>query len=498
MGKYILALDQGTTSSRAILFDREQNILGAAQKELTQHYPREGWVEQDAMELWSGQYGVMMEAIARSGVEPAEIAAIGITNQRETTILWDRATGRPLHSAIVWQCRRTAEMVDRLRADGLEEHIRAVTGLLPDAYFSATKLKWLLDHVEGAREKAARGEVLFGTVDSWLVWKLTGGAVHVTDVTNASRTMLFDIHKLDWDDTLLRALDIPRSVLPQVRSSSEIYGYTDIQGVRIPIAGMAGDQQAALFGQGCFSPGDAKNTYGTGCFLLMNTGEIPCRSRNGLLTTIAIGLDGKVQYALEGSVFVGGAVIQWLRDELRFFPDSRDAEYYARKVPDNGGVYLVPAFTGLGAPYWDMYARGMLIGLTRGTRREHITRAAQESIAYQVADLVRAMEADTGVPLTNLKADGGASRDGFLLQFQADILDRAVLRPAVRETTALGAAYLAGLAVGVWGSRSELSRLWRCDIAFHPAMDTAGRERLLGEWHRAVDRCRGWSRENPT
>ena len=498
MGKYILALDQGTTSSRAILFDREQNILGAAQKELTQHYPREGWVEQDAMELWSGQYGVMMEAIARSGVEPAEIAAIGITNQRETTILWDRATGRPLHNAIVWQCRRTAELVDRLRSDGLEGHIRAVTGLLPDAYFSATKLKWLLDHVEGARERAARGEVLFGTVDSWLVWKLTGGAVHVTDVTNASRTMLFDIHKLDWDDTLLRALDIPRSVLPQVRSSSEIYGYTDIQGVRIPIAGMAGDQQAALFGQGCFSPGDAKNTYGTGCFLLMNTGEIPCRSRNGLLTTIAIGLDGGVQYALEGSVFVGGAVIQWLRDELRFFPDSRDAEYYARKVPDNGGVYLVPAFTGLGAPYWDMYARGMLIGLTRGTRREHITRAAQESIAYQVADLVRAMEADTGVPLTNLKADGGASRDGFLLQFQADILDRAVLRPAVRETTALGAAYLAGLAVGVWGSRSELSRLWRCDTAFHPAMDTAGRERLLGEWHRAVDRCRGWSRENPT
>ena len=402
MGKYILALDQGTTSSRAILFDREQNILGVAQKELTQYYPQEGWVEQDAMEIWSTQYGVMMEAIARSGVEPSEIAAIGITNQRETTILWDRATGRPLHNAIVWQCRRTAELVDQLRSDGLEGHIRAVTGLLPDAYFSATKLKWLLDHVEGAREKAARGEVLFGTVDSWLVWKLTSGAVHVTDVTNASRTMLFDIHRLDWDDTLLEALDIPRSVLPEVRSSSEIYGCTDIQGVRIPIAGMSGDQQAALFGQGCFSPGDAKNTYGTGCFLLMNTGETPCESRNGLLTTIAVGLNGKVQYALEGSVFVGGAVIQWLRDELRFFPDSRDAEYYARKAPDNGGVYLVPAFTGLGAPYWDMYARGMLIGLTRGTRREHITRAAQESIAYQVADLARAMETDTGVPLTSL------------------------------------------------------------------------------------------------
>ena len=498
MGKYILALDQGTTSSRAILFDREQNILGVAQKELTQYYPQEGWVEQDAMEIWSTQYGVMMEAIARSGVEPAEIAAIGITNQRETTILWDRATGRPLHNAIVWQCRRTAELVDQLRSDGLEGHIRAVTGLLPDAYFSATKLKWLLDHVEGAREKAARGEVLFGTVDSWLVWKLTGGAVHVTDVTNASRTMLFDIHRLDWDDTLLEALDIPRSVLPEVRSSSEIYGCTDIQGVRIPIAGMAGDQQAALFGQGCFSPGDAKNTYGTGCFLLMNTGDTPCESRNGLLTTIAVGLNGKVEYALEGSVFVGGAVIQWLRDELRFFPDSRDAEYYARKAPDNGGVYLVPAFTGLGAPYWDMYARGMLIGLTRGTRREHITRAAQESIAYQVADLARAMEADTGVPLTSLKADGGASRDGFLMQFQADILGRAVLRPAIRETTALGAAYLAGLAAGVWESREELSRLWRCDTTFSPAMDARHRERLLADWHRAVERCRGWARENPT
>ena len=498
MGKYILALDQGTTSSRAILFDREQNILGVAQKELTQYYPQEGWVEQDAMEIWSSQYGVMMEAIARSGVEPSEIAAIGITNQRETTILWDRATGRPLHNAIVWQCRRTAELVDQLRSDGLEEHIRAVTGLLPDAYFSATKLKWLLDHVEGAREKAARGEVLFGTVDSWLVWKLTGGAVHVTDVTNASRTMLFDIHRLDWDDTLLEALDIPRSVLPEVRSSSEIYGCTDIQGVRIPIAGMAGDQQAALFGQGCFSPGDAKNTYGTGCFLLMNTGDTPCESRNGLLTTIAVGLNGKVEYALEGSVFVGGAVIQWLRDELRFFPDSRDAEYYARKAPDNGGVYLVPAFTGLGAPYWDMYARGMLIGLTRGTRREHITRAAQESIAYQVADLARAMEADTGVPLTSLKADGGASRDGFLMQFQADILGRAVLRPAIRETTALGAAYLAGLAAGVWESREELSRLWRCDTTFSPAMDARHRECLLADWHRAVGRCRGWVRENPT
>ena len=384
--------------------------------------------------------------------------------------------------------------MDALREQGLEAHIRKTTGLIPDAYFSATKIKWLLDRVEGARERARRGEILFGTVDTWLLWKLTGGAVHATDVTNASRTMLFDIHKLDWDDTLLEALDIPRAMLPQVRSSSEIYGYTDIQGTCIPIGGMAGDQQAALFGQGCFRAGDAKNTYGTGCFLLMNTGEAPCESRNGLLTTIAVGLGGKVQYALEGSVFVGGAVIQWLRDELRFFPESRDAEYYARKVADNGGVYLVPAFTGLGAPYWDMYARGVLIGLTRGTRREHITRAAQESIAYQVADLARAMEADTGVPLTALKADGGASRDGFLMQFQADILERTVLRPAIRETTALGAAYLAGLAAGVWADREELSRLWRCDTTFAPAMEPEERERLLSDWRRAVDRCRGWAK----
>ena len=494
MSKYILALDQGTTSSRAILFDHEQNILGVSQRELAQHYPREGWVEQDAMEIWSSQYGVMMEAIAQSGVAPADIAAIGITNQRETTILWDKATGRPIANAIVWQCRRTADIVDALREQGLEAHIRKTTGLIPDAYFSATKIKWLLDRVEGARERARRGEILFGTVDTWLLWKLTGGAVHATDVTNASRTMLFDIHKLDWDDTLLEALDIPRAMLPQVRSSSEIYGYTDIQGTKIPIGGMAGDQQAALFGQGCFRAGDAKNTYGTGCFLLMNTGEAPCESRNGLLTTIAVGLGGKVQYALEGSVFVGGAVIQWLRDELRFFPESRDAEYYARKVADNGGVYLVPAFTGLGAPYWDMYARGVLIGLTRGTRREHITRAAQESIAYQVADLARAMEADTGVPLTALKADGGASRDGFLMQFQADILERTVLRPAIRETTALGAAYLAGLAAGVWADRAELSRLWRCDTTFAPAMEPEERERLLSDWRRAGDRCRGWAK----
>ena len=494
MGKYILALDQGTTSSRAILFDRAQNIIGVSQREFTQIYPHEGWVEHDAMEIWSSQYASMMEVVAQSGVAPEELAGIGITNQRETTILWDKETGRPICNAIVWQCRRTAPIVDKLIENGLEEHIRKTTGLVPDAYFSATKIKWILDHVDGARERARRGEVLFGTVDSWLVWKLTGGAAHVTDVTNASRTMLFDIRKLDWDGTLLDALDIPRAMLPRVCSSSEIYGHTDIQGVKVPNAGIAGDQQAALFGQACFAPGDAKNTYGTGCFLLMNTGDKPFESKNGLITTIAIGLGGRVQYALEGSAFVGGAVIQWLRDELRLFSDSSDAEYYARKVSDNGGVYLVPAFTGLGAPYWDMYARGAILGLTRGTRREHIIRAAQESIAYQVADLVRAMEADTGLPLNALKADGGASRDKFLLQFQADIIGREVRRPAIRETTALGAACLAGLAVGVWESPDELGRLWVCDSTFRPALAPEDREQLLSGWHRAVGRSRDWAR----
>ena len=494
MGSYILALDQGTTSSRVILFDREQNILGISQREFTQIYPQEGWVEHDAMEIWSSQYSVMMEVIAQSGIDPADIAGIGITNQRETTILWDRETGRPICNAIVWQCRRTAGIVDQLLADGYGDHIKETTGLVPDAYFSATKIKWMLDHVEGARARAERGEILFGTVDSWLVWKLTGGAVHVTDYTNASRTMLYDIHKLDWDDTLLAALDIPRAMLPEVRSSSEIYGYTEIQGVKVPIAGIAGDQQAALFGQTCFAPGDAKNTYGTGCFLLMNTGDTPCESRNGLLTTIAVGLNGKVEYALEGSVFVGGAVIQWLRDEMRFFTDSRDAEYYAQKVDSNGGVYLVPAFTGLGAPYWDMYARGAILGITRGTKREHIIRAAQESIAYQVADLVQAMEADTGMPLNWLKADGGASRDRFLMQFQADILAKEVRRPAIRETTALGAAYLAGLATGVWKDREEIKRLWMCETTFAPDMEQARREKLVSDWHKAVGRSRGWAK----
>lgn len=493
MSKYVLALDQGTTSSRAILFDRDQNILGVSQKEFTQHYPQEGWVEHDPMEIWSSQYAVMMEVVAQSGVDSSEIASIGITNQRETTILWDRETGRPIYNAIVWQCRRTADIVDGLIADGLEEHIRKTTGLIPDAYFSATKIKWILNHVSGAMERARAGKILFGTVDSWLVWKLTGGAVHVTDYTNASRTMLYDIHRLQWDETLLKALDIPREILPEVRPSSEIYGYTEIQGAQIPIAGIAGDQQAALFGQTCFDPGDAKNTYGTGCFLLMNTGDKPCESKNGLLTTIAIGINGGVQYALEGSVFVGGAVIQWLRDEMRFFTDSRDAEYYARKVPDNGGVYLVPAFTGLGAPWWDMYARGSILGITRGTRREHIIRAAQESIAYQVADLVSAMENDTGIPLTQLKADGGASRDMFLMQFQADIMNRSVRRPAIRETTALGAAYLAGLAVGVWKNQDEIRNLWACEMIYKPDMEEMQRKKLLSGWHKAVSRSRDWT-----
>ncbi len=495
MGKYILALDQGTTSSRAILFDREQNIIAVSQKEFTQLYPHEGWVEQDAMEIWSSQYAVMMEVIAQSGAAAGEITAVGITNQRETTILWDKMTGRPIHNAIVWQCRRTAELVDALRSDGLAEHIKKTTGLVPDAYFSATKIKWLLDHVEGARERAERGEILFGTVDSWLLWKLTGGAVHATDYTNASRTMLYDIHKLCWDETLLRALDIPAAMLPKVGSSSEIYGATEILGRSVPIAGIAGDQQAALFGQTCFSPGDAKNTYGTGCFLLMNTGDKPFESRNGLLTTIAVGLEGKVQYALEGSVFVGGAVIQWLRDELGLLSESRDAEYYAQKVSDTGGVYLVPAFTGLGAPHWDMYARGCMVGLTRGTRREHIIRAAQESIAYQVADLVRAMEADTGLPLRQLKADGGASRDRFLMQFQADILGATVLHPKIRESTALGAAYLAGLATGFWSGREEIGGLWARDAEYSPEMDSARREKLLTDWRRAVEHSRGWVNE---
>ena len=492
MKKYLVALDQGTTSSRAIVFDRSQQIVASAQKEFPQLYPQAGWVEHDPLELYSSQYGVMMEAITRGGIDPAEIAAIGITNQRETTIVWEKATGRPIYPAIVWQCRRTAALCDRLRADGLTEHIRAVTGLVPDAYFSATKIRWILDHVPGAQERAERGELLFGTVDSWLVWKLTRGRVHATDVTNASRTMLFDIRRLDWDETLLQVLRIPRCMLPDVRPSSGDFGTCNIQGVEIPIAGAAGDQQAALFGQCCFAPGEAKNTYGTGCFLLMNTGETPCVSRHGLVTTIAAGLGGHVTYALEGSVFVGGAVIQWLRDEMRFLSEASDAEYYAQKVDSTGGVYFVPAFTGLGAPYWDMYARGAIVGITRGTKREHIIRAAQESIAYQSMDLVAAMEKDTGMCMTELNVDGGASRDQFLMQFQADILRRPIDRPRMVETTAFGAAFLAGLAAGLWTELSEITELRQSERVFEPLMDAGTASRYHGEWLRAVERAKKW------
>jgi len=483
MKKYIITLDQGTTSSRAILFDHEQNIVGSVHRELPQIYPHEGWVEQDPTDLWSSQYGCMMEVIAKTGISASEISAIGITNQRETTIVWNRETGRPVTNAIVWQCRRTAPIIDSMAE--YHDMIREKTGLIPDAYFSASKIKWILDNVEGAREQAEEGKLIFGTVDSWLIWKMTG--VHATDITNASRTMLYNINDCCWDKELLQLFGVPESMLPEVLSSSEIYGYATVGGAKIPVSGVAGDQQAALFGQCCFSDGDAKNTYGTGCFLLMNTGNVRRRSENGLLTSIAATCAGeKTQYILEGSVFSGGSVIQWLRDEMRFFTESRDAEYYASKVPDSGGVYLVPAFTGLGAPYWDMYARASITGMTRGTKREHIIRAAEESIAYQSADVAAAMVKDAGAPLHSFKVDGGATRDDFLMQFQADILGQTVVRPKVRETTALGAAYLAGLAVGFWKDRDELSAMWQAASIFTPAIDDAKREELLAGWHKAV------------
>ena len=493
MKRYILALDQGTTSSRAILFDEAQNILQTAQREFTQLYPQAGWVEQDPMEIYSSQYSVMMEAIAQSGIDPREIAALGITNQRETTIVWDKKTGRPIYNAIVWQCRRTADICEALEAAGLGPHVQKTCGLRIDAYFSATKIKWLLDNVPGARARAEAGELLFGTVDTWLVWKLTNGGAHVTDYTNASRTMLFDIHNLCWDPVLLKALDIPACMLPAVRESSGVFGYCNLQGHDVAIAGIAGDQQAALFGQCCFEPGEAKNTYGTGCFLLLNTGRQAVQSQNGLITTIAVGLGGQVTYALEGSVFVGGAVIQWLRDRMHFIHEASDAAYFAGKVPDTGGVYLVPAFTGLGAPWWDMYARGTIVGITQGTRPEHIIRAAEEAIAFQSADLAEAMEKDLGAPLSCLRADGGASRDALLMQFQADILGREVLRPMVRETTALGAAYLAGLAVGLWKNQAQLKALWKCDVRFQPNMGEADRRSRREGWRRAVQRATGWA-----
>ena len=494
MQKYIAALDQGTTSSRCIIFDKEQNVVGVSQKEYTQLYPQPGWVEHDPMEIYSSQYGVLMEVLAQSGIDPQEMAAIGITNQRETTILWDKNTGRPVYNAIVWQCRRTAGLCEALmKNEELTEYIKETTGLLIDAYFSATKIKWILDHVEGVREKAEKGDILFGTVDSWLIWKLTGGKVHVTDYTNASRTMLYNIKDICWEERICRELDIPMNILPQVKNSSEVYGTMNIQGVQVPIAGIAGDQQAALFGQTCFAEGDAKNTYGTGCFLLMNTGERMVRSKNGLLTTIAVGLDGKVEYALEGSVFVGGAVIQWVRDQLRFVTEAGDTEYFAQKVPDNGGVYIVPAFTGLGAPHWDMYARGAVLGITRGTTREHIIRAALESIAYQSSDVLFAMEEDTGIRLENLRVDGGASANRFLMQFQSDIMGRTVLRPAIAETTALGAAFLAGLAVGVWKDKEEIRATWVAKNRYEPQMEEETRRKLLHKWNKAVEKSRDWA-----
>ena len=493
MSKYVMALDQGTTSSRAIIFDEHQNIVNMAQKEFTQHYPKAGWVEHDPLEIYASQYGVLVEVLARSGMEAGEISAIGITNQRETTIVWDKNTGRPVYNAIVWQCRRTSDFCTNLVERGYADEIRAKTGLLIDAYFSATKIKWILDNVEGARERAERGELLFGTVDTWLIWKLTGGAAHVTDVTNASRTMLFNIHTLEWDKDICALLDIPMCMLPKVCDSSMVYGAARIGGAEIPIAGAAGDQQAALFGQTCFARGDVKNTYGTGCFMLMNTGDTPVESKNGLLTTVAVGLNGKATYALEGSVFVGGAVIQWLRDELKLINESADSEYFANKVKDSAGVYVVPAFTGLGAPYWDMYARGAILGLTRGAGRNHIIRAALEGIAYQTLDVLKAMQADSGVQFKELKVDGGASANNLLMQFQADIAGVTVRRPMIRETTALGAAYLAGLATGVWRDLNDIKGQWTLDKLYEPQMETARARELVDGWHKAVERARGWA-----
>ncbi len=497
MKKYVLALDQGTTSSRAILFDRDARVIGVAQKEFTQYFPRPGWVEHDALEIWETQIGVARDVLQSTGAKAEEVAAIGITNQRETTVIWDRETGKPIHHAIVWQDRRTASICDALKERGLEEQVRRQTGLVIDAYFSATKIKWLLEHVDGTGEKSKSGKLLFGTIDSWLIWNLTGGRNHVTDVTNASRTMLFNIHSLDWSDDLLSELEIPQSLLPQVKGSSEILGYTDesfFDGVRIPISGVAGDQQAALFGQGCLEKGMAKNTYGTGCFMLMNTGSKAVTSSNGLLTTIAWGMDGRVDYALEGSVFIAGAAIQWLRDGLHIINSSEESEYYASKVDDADGVYVVPAFTGLGAPYWDMYARGAVFGLTRGTTREHLIRATLDSLAYQSKDVLEAMEQDAGVPLKTLKVDGGASANQVLMQFQSDILNVKVERPAVIETTALGAALLAGLAAGFW-DHGRIAELNPPDAVFQPRMGEETREKLYHGWKEAVKRTFNWDKD---
>jgi glycerol kinase len=494
---YILSFDQGTTSSRAIIYNHEGTIVKIAQKEFTQIYPKAGWVEHDPMEIWGSQSGVASEILATTGIPAEEIAAIGITNQRETTIVWEKQTGKPVYNAIVWQCRRTSGICDELKVAGMEKYIRENTGLVLDAYFSATKVKWILDNVEGARQKAQNGELLFGNVDTWLIWNLTKGKVHVTDYSNASRTMLFNIKELKWDEYILSKLDIPASMLPAVKPSSAVYGVTDVKimGAEIPIAGDAGDQQAALFGQACYSPGMAKNTYGTGCFMLMLTGEKLVHSENGLLTTIAWGVNNKVEYALEGSIFIAGAAIQWLRDGLKIIYDAKDSEYFATKVPDSLGVYVVPAFVGLGAPYWDMYARGAILGLTRGTTRNHIIRATLESIAYQTRDVLELMRNECGIDLCELRVDGGACANNFLMQFQADILGVPVERPEIIETTALGAAYLAGLAVGFWRDQSMIAEQRKVNRKFKPGMNEDKRRELYNNWKKAVKRAMHWEEE---
>lgn len=497
MQRYIMALDQGTTSSRCILFDKSGSICSMAQKEFTQIYPKPGWVEHNPREIWASQMAVVTEAMANIDVSAQDIAAIGITNQRETTIVWDKKTGKPVYNAIVWQCRRTAQMIDSLKEQGYEEMIRQKTGLIPDAYFSASKIAWILDNVEETRQKAERGELLFGTVDSWLIWNLTKGAVHVTDYTNASRTMLFNIHDLCWDEELLALFHIPKNMMPEVKPSSCIYGRTatEILGGEIPIAGAAGDQQAALFGQCCFSPGQVKNTYGTGCFLLMHTGEQAIASRHGLLTTIAAGSGEHAEYALEGSVFVAGAAVQWLRDSMRMIRNSAQSEKYAESVSDTNDVYIVPAFAGMGAPYWNPYARGTIVGITRGCQKEHFIRATLESIAYQTVDVLQAMEEDAGMPLQELKVDGGASANDFLMQFQADITGQSVHRPSCIETTALGAAYLAGLAVGYWKDKEEICANWKLDKKFDTSMEEEMREKLLKGWKKAVKCALVWAED---
>lgn len=497
MKKYVLALDQGTTSSRCILFDKSGKICSMAQKEFEQIYPKPGWVEHNPMEIWSSQLAVAVEAMAMLGAKPEEISGIGITNQRETTIVWDRETGEPVYNAIVWQCRRTADMIDAMAETGFDKKVQEKTGLVPDAYFSASKIAWILDHVEGARERAEAGKLLFGTVDTWLIWNLTKGAVHVTDYTNASRTMLFDIYRLQWDKEILDYFRIPESMLPTVKPSSCIYGHTEtsVFGGEIPIAGAAGDQQAALFGQCCFEPGEVKNTYGTGCFLLMNTGSRAIRSQSGLLTTLAAATSEQAEYALEGSVFVAGAAIQWLRDSMRMIKNAPQSEEYATEVDNTGGVYVVPAFTGMGAPYWNSYARGTIVGLTRGCTKEHFIRATLESIAYQTVDVLRAMEKDAGISLKSLKVDGGASANNFLMQFESDLLDTEVRRPKCIETTALGAAYLAGLATGYWKDRDEIRENWQLGRTFTPTMKEEQREALLKGWRKAVKCALVWAEE---